>query len=147
MQTQDNTKTCYQRKQKNSKKNLSVTLQVEIDPLVNNKRPSKPSLSHVLNPSKLLLPTDFLESCLHQLFECRNSARLHLPLNGSFQCFPKAPKIDSTLRLGVVSVCAKNLSRMKIWRGRSRGKPRENVQMIMCITISNSQVFLLGFSL
>ena len=45
--------------------------EVEIDPLVNkleytnNKRPSKPSLSSVLEPSKLLLPTDFLKSCFH----------------------------------------------------------------------------------
>jgi len=52
-------------------KNLSATLQVEIDPLVNkleytNKKiPSKPSLLNVLEPFKLLLPTDFLESCLH----------------------------------------------------------------------------------
>ena len=48
-----------------------MTLQVEIDPLVNkleymnNKKPSKPSLPHELEPSKLLLLTDFSESCLH----------------------------------------------------------------------------------
>ena len=59
------------RKSKNLAKNLSVTLQVEIDPLVNkleytnNKRPFNPSLPNVLEPSKLLLPTDFSESCLH----------------------------------------------------------------------------------
>ena len=59
------------RKSKNSAKNLSATLQVEIDPLVskleytNNKRPFKPSLLNVLEPSKLLLPTDFSESCFH----------------------------------------------------------------------------------
>ena len=45
-------------KPKNSVKNLSEILQVEIDPLVNkleymnNKRPSKPSLPNVLEPSK-----------------------------------------------------------------------------------------------
>ena len=45
-------------KPKNSVKNLSAILQVEIDPLVNkleymnNKRPSKPSLPNVLEPSK-----------------------------------------------------------------------------------------------
>ena len=62
------------RKPKNSAKNLSATLQVEIDLLVNKleyknkkKNPSKPSLLNVLEPSKLLLPTDFLESCLHYL--------------------------------------------------------------------------------
>ena len=61
------------RKPKNSAKNLSATLQVEINLLVNKleytnkKRPSKPSLLNVLEPSKLLLPMDFLESCLHYL--------------------------------------------------------------------------------
>jgi len=55
---------------KNSAENLYVTLQIEIDPLVNkleymnNKRPSKLSLPNILEPSKLLLPTDFSESCL-----------------------------------------------------------------------------------
>ena len=59
------------RKLKNTAKNLSATLQVEIDPLVNkleytnNKKPSKPNLLNVLESSKLLLPTDFSESCLH----------------------------------------------------------------------------------
>ena len=56
-----------------------MTLQVEIYLLVNkleytnNKRPSKPSLPNVLKPFKLLLPTDFLESCLHQLSRSRNT--------------------------------------------------------------------------
>ena len=138
-------------KPKNSAKNFSTTFQVEIGPLVNkleymnNKRPSKLSLSQVLEPSKLLLPTDFLEFCLHQLFGSHNSTQLHLSLNGSFQYFPKAPKLDSTLKLGEVSVWAKNLLRMQRWRDRSREKPRENVQMIVGIIISNSQVYLLGF--
>ena len=54
------------RKPKNSTKNLFATLQVEINPLVNkleytnNKRPSKPNLPNILEPSKFLLPTDFL---------------------------------------------------------------------------------------
>ena len=49
-------------------KNLSATLQVEINPLVNkleymnNRKPSKPSLPNLLEPSKLLLSTNFLES-------------------------------------------------------------------------------------
>ena len=30
----------------------------------NNKRPSKPSLPHVLDPFKLLLPTDLTKPCL-----------------------------------------------------------------------------------
>ena len=59
------------KKPKNSVKNLSATLLVESDSLVNkleytnNKRPSKPSLPYVLKLSKLLLPTDFSESYLH----------------------------------------------------------------------------------
>ena len=58
------------RKPKNLAKNLSAALQAIIDPLENklkytkNKKPSKPSLPHVLEPSKLLLPTDFAEPCL-----------------------------------------------------------------------------------
>ena len=59
------------RKPKNSMKNLSATLQVEIDPLVYKleykdiKRPFKPNLPNVLEPFKYQLPTDFSESCLH----------------------------------------------------------------------------------
>ena len=59
------------RKSKNSVKNFFAALQVKIDPLVNkleftnNKRPSKPSLPNVLEPSRLMLLTDFLESCFH----------------------------------------------------------------------------------
>ena len=43
----------------------------QIDPLANkleytnNKRPFKPSLPNVLEPSNLLLSMDFSESCLH----------------------------------------------------------------------------------
>ena len=39
----------------------------------NNKKPSKSSLLNVLEPSKLLLPTDFSESCLLQLSRSRNT--------------------------------------------------------------------------
>ena len=78
------------RKLKNSAKNLFAALQAVIDPLdnqlgymgkqetlqavidpletkleyTNNKKPSKPSLPHVLEPSKLLLPIDFAEPYL-----------------------------------------------------------------------------------
>ena len=134
------------RKLKNSAKNLFTTLQVEIDPLV-NKLEYTNNLPNVLEPSKLLLPTDFSESCLLQLSGSRNSAQLRPPLNSSFQCFPIAPKSHLTLRLCVVSFWVKNLSRIQRRRGRSRGKPQGNVQMIVAITISNSQVYLLGFSL
>ena len=102
-------------------------------------------IPNVFEPSKLLLLTDLLESCLHQLYRSHNLAQLHQPLNNFFQCFQRAPKLLSTLRLGEVSVWAKNLSMMYKWGGWSRGKPRENVQMIIGMTISNSQVFCQGF--
>ena len=54
-------------------------------------------------------------------------SKLHPPTNGFFQCFPHTPKLLSTLRLGKVSVWAKNLSKICNWRGRSRGKLREIV--------------------
>ena len=134
MQIQDNTKTCYQRGNRKTRqkispqpsKSKSIYQRIKLE-YMNNKRSSKPSLFHVLEPAKLLLPTDFSESCLHQLSGSYDLTQLHLPLNGSFQCFLKAPKLDSTLRLGVVSVWVKNLSRMQRQRGRSRGKSRGNL--------------------
>ena len=66
---------------------------------------------------------------------------------GFFQCFSTAPKPHFTLKLSVVRVWAINLSRIWIWRGRSRGKPQRIVQMIVGITISNSQWKYLEFSL
>ena len=71
MQTQNNTKTCYQEETEKLDKNLSVTLQAEINLLMNklkytnNKRPFEPSLLNILEPSKLLLLSDCLESCFH----------------------------------------------------------------------------------
>ena len=59
------------------------------------------------------------------------SFKLHLPINGLFQCLPHTPKLLSTLRLGKLSVWVKNLSRICNWRGSSREKLREIVQMIM----------------
>ena len=72
------------RKPKNSSKNLFAALQA-VNPLknemeyMNNKRPSKPSLPYVLEPFKLLLPTDLMKPCLLQLSKSCNSARLHPP--------------------------------------------------------------------
>ena len=56
---------------KTKESKINESFQVEIDPPVNKlefmniKKPSKPNLSNVLEPSKLLLSMDFLESCLH----------------------------------------------------------------------------------
>ena len=58
------------------------------------------------------------------------SSKLHPPINGFFQYFSHAPKLLSTLKLEV-SVQDKNLSRICNWKGKSRGKLREIVQMIV----------------
>ena len=73
------------RKSKNSTKNLSTTLQVEIDPLMNkleymnNKRPFKPNLPNVLEPSNKVTPnyvfTNFPDPAI--------SSILHLPSSAS----------------------------------------------------------------
>ena len=59
------------------------------------------------------------------------STKLHPPIDGFLQYFPHTPKLLSTLRLSEVSIWVKNLSRICNWRGRSRGKLREIVQMIV----------------
>ena len=107
MQTQDNIESCYQRGNRrtwrktsprpSNSKSMHQRIKLEY---TNNKRPSNPSLSHVLEPSKLLLPTDFLEPCLLQLSESRNSARLHPSMNGSFRCFPTSPKSHFNTQYG-----------------------------------------------
>ena len=40
------------------------------------------------------------------------SSKLHPPIDGFFHYFPHAPKLLSTLRLGEVSIWAKNLSKI-----------------------------------
>ena len=140
MQTQDNTVMCYRKGNRRTwRKTSPPPSKRSIDPLenkleyMNNKKPSKPSLPNVLEPSKLLLPTGFSEPCLlGTLSSLAFSNPAIQPdcirqVNGSFQCFLAAPKPHFTLKLGVVSVWAINLSRIWIWRGRSRGKPQGNV--------------------
>ena len=53
-------------------------------------------------------------------------ARLHPPKPGFFQCFPVAPNPHLTLRKGVVSFWAINLSMVWKCRGRSWGKSTSN---------------------
>ena len=74
----------------------------------------------------LNLPSSYYQwaSRSHVFTSCPNpviSSKLHLPLNGFFQCFPYAPKLLSTLKMGKISVWAKNFSRMCRWRGKSKG--------------------------
>lgn len=123
MQTKDNTETCCRRRKQSTRRKTFP------------------------QPSKLLLPTDFLESSLHQLSRSHNSARLHPPLNGFFQYLPKAPTLLSTLRVGEVSVWAKNLSKMCRWKCKSRWKLQKNDVKDCKKNNSNSQVFGQGFSL
>ena len=59
---------------------------------MNNKRPSKPSLPHVLKPSKLLLPTDLTKPCLLQLSGSHNSVRLHPPNKWLLSMLPSSTK-------------------------------------------------------
>ena len=118
------------RKPKNSVKNLSATLQVEIDPLVNkleytnNKRPFKPSLPNILEPSKLLLPTDFSESYLHKLSKSRNTIDcIHQASPASFGKSQKLPKLQNTLyTLKMCGLCLGTnlLSRYDNGRGKEK---------------------------
>ena len=71
MQIQDKTPMCYRRGNRSTRQKTSLPLSKRLFDLLenkleytNNKKPSKPSLPHVLEPSKLLLPTDFAKPCL-----------------------------------------------------------------------------------
>ena len=155
MQTQDNsTETCYRRGNrrirqkplrrppggKSIHQRISWSTRITKDPpsLVYLMCLSHPSSCYQL-ASRNLVFSSFPRS--------QNSAQLHPPIIGFFQCFPTAPEPYFTLRFGAVTVWAINLSRIQRQRGRSRGKPQGNLYMIVSITISNSQVCMLGFSL
>ena len=105
MQTQDNTKTCYRRRnrrtwQKTSSrpsKSKLIHQKIKLE-YTNNKRPSKPSLPNVLEPSNLLLPTNFSESCLLQFFEsCNTLDCIRQASLASFGKSPNLPKLQNTL--------------------------------------------------
>ena len=67
---------------------------------MNNKRPSKPSLPYVLEPSKLLLPIDLTKPCLLKLSETRISARLHSPNKWLLPMLPSSTKISLSTQDG-----------------------------------------------
>ena len=99
MQTQDNMPMCYRRgNRKTQRKASPLPSKWYIDPLeneleyTNNKRLSKPSLPHVLELSKLLLPTDLMRPYLLQLFGSRNLARLHPPNKWLLPMLPSSTK-------------------------------------------------------
>ena len=142
------------RKSKYLAKNLSAALQAKVDPLVNKVGVQKyqkdpPNLIYpvYLNPqsssyqraSSSLIFTSYPDPTI--------SSRLHPPIDGFFQCFPHVPKLHSALKLGEVSVWKKNLSRFCNWRGRSRGKLRKIVQMIVGLQSLTFKCIVRVFSL
>ena len=100
MQTQDNIETCYQRGNRRTWRKTSprpfklklIHQRMKLE-YMNNKRPFKPSLPHILKPSKLLLPTDFAKPCLLLLSRSRNLAQLHPP---NIWLFPMLPSSIET---------------------------------------------------
>ena len=105
MQTQDNTKICYQRENWRTQRKTSlrlsksklIHLRIKLE-YTNNKKSSKPSLPNVLEPSKLLLPTDFSELCLFQFSKSRNTPNcIRQASLVSFGKSPKLPKLQNTL--------------------------------------------------
>ena len=117
------------RKPKHSVKNLSAAFQAEIDPLVNKvgvheyqKDPPNLIYPMYLNPPSFSYQRASRSHVFTSYLDLAFSSKLHLPANDFFQCFPYAPKLLSTLRLGEISVWAKNFSMMCRWRSRSRGK-------------------------
>ena len=57
----------------------------------------------------------------------RNKLHVASAILGFFQCFLATPKAHLTLKKGVVSVWAINLSMLWKWRGRSLGNPQAYV--------------------
>ena len=135
MQTKNNTKTCViEKKIEELDETTLCGPPSQIDPLANKvgvQRYQKdpPSLIYqmYLNPSSSSYQRTSSSHVFTSYLDLIISSKLHPPINGFFQCFPHTPKLLSTLRLGEISVWAKNLSRICNWRGRSRGKLREIV--------------------
>ena len=105
MQPQDNTKTCFRRGNQRTRRKTSlgpsksnlIHQRIKLE-YANNKRPSKPSLPNVLEPSKLLLSTDFSESCLLQLYRSRNTPDcIRQASPASFGKSSKLPNLQNTL--------------------------------------------------
>ena len=105
MQIQDNTKTCYRRGNRKtrrktypqSSKSKSIHQRIKLE-YTNNKKPSKPNLPNVFEPSKLLLPTDFSELCLFQFSRSRNTSNyIRQASLVSFGKSPKFPRFQNTL--------------------------------------------------
>ena len=118
----------------------------------NNKRPFKPSLPNVLKPSKLLLPTDFTETCLLQLFGTHNTLDcIRQASPASFGKSPKLPKLQNTLYIlnRCVLCLGTNLLSMGITMGEGRRRDYKDFSLRMSSSLSNKvgvlQKPLLGF--
>ena len=110
----------------------------------NNKRPFKPSLPNVLKPSKLLLPTDFTETCLLQLFGTHNTLDcIRQASPASFGKSPKLPKLQNTLYIlnRCVLCLGTNLLSMGITMGEGRRMSSSQWERQCCRNLSQ------GFSL
>ena len=90
----------------------------------NNNRPSKPSLPNVLEPFKLLLPMDFTELCLLQLFGSRNTP--YCIRQASLASFGKSLKLSKlqntlyTLKICGLCLVTNLLSRYDNERGKKK---------------------------
>ena len=120
MQTKNNTKTCViEKKIEELDETTLCGPPSQIDPLANKvgvQRYQKdpPSLIYqmYLNPSSSSYQRTSSSHVFTSYLDLIISSKLHPPINGFFQCFPHTPKLLSTLRLGEISVWAKNLSRI-----------------------------------
>ena len=147
MQTQDNSEKCYrrgnrrtQRKTSSRPSKLKLFHQRIKFEYTNIKRPFKPSLPHVLEPSKLLLPTDFSESCLLQLFESRNMPDyIRQASPASFGKSPKLSNLQNTLyTLNRYELCLDtNLLSMGITIEEGRRRDYKDFSLRMSSSLSN----------
>ena len=105
MKTQDNTETCYRRGNRKTQRKASpqpsksklIHQRIKLE-YMNNKKPSKPSLPNVLEPSKLLPLTNFSKSCFFQFSESRNTPDCICQVSpASFEKSTKLPKLENTL--------------------------------------------------
>ena len=107
MQTQDYIEMCYREGNRRTRRKTSlrpsklklIHQRIKLE-YTNNKRPSKGSLPYILEPSKLLLPTDFSESCLLQLSGSHNLARLHPPSEWLLPILPSSTKFSFYTQYG-----------------------------------------------
>ena len=107
MQIQGNTEMYYRRGNRRTRRKTSsrpsklklIHQKIKLE-YMNDKKPSKGSLPYVLEPSKLLLPTDFSEPCFLQLSGSHNLARLHPPSEWLLLILPSSTKFSLYTQYG-----------------------------------------------